>query len=172
MRTLSGPVAHAVVDSPLGPLTLHTLSGRLTAVRFGADDGPRPPRGVFAEAARQLAAYFDGELHSFDLPLDLSGLTPFQRSVCQALRRVPYGRLRTYGDLARALGRSGAARAVGGACARNPLPIVLPCHRVVAGDGSLGGYSGGLELKRALLGLERGASGVPAGGWPVGGEHS
>jgi methylated-DNA-[protein]-cysteine S-methyltransferase len=147
-----------VVDSPIGPLTLTAQGGALTAIDFGAADdlgsgGPIDP--VLAEAARQLAAYFAGELREFDLPLRPSG-TPFQVTVWEALRRIPYGGTTTYGELARRIGRPTAARAVGRANGQNPLPIVVPCHRVIGADGTLTGYAGGLDIKAALLAVESG----------------
>ena len=115
---------------------------------------------VLAEAARQLSAYFSGDLRDFDLPLRLRG-TPFQTSVWQALREIPYGRTISYGELARAIDRPGAARAVGRANAQNPLAIVVPCHRVIGADGDLTGYAGGLGVKAALLALEAGSPSRP-----------
>jgi O-6-methylguanine DNA methyltransferase len=103
-------------------------------------------------ALEQIAAYGRGELKRFDLPLDLRG-TPFQRRVWSALREIPYGATRTYGEVAARIGSPGAARAVGGATGANPLPVIVPCHRLVAADG-LGGFSGGLHHKRRLLALE------------------
>ena len=109
---------------------------------------------VLGEAVRQLRAYFDRDLKEFDLPLDPAG-TPFQRRVWEELRRVGYGQTRSYGEVARRLGLTPAAsRAVGAANGRNPIPIVIPCHRVVGADGSLTGYAGGIERKQLLLDLE------------------
>lgn len=108
---------------------------------------------AIAAAARQLTEYFAGKRREFDLPLDAHG-TPFQKRVWNALRRIPYGETRSYGDIARAAGSPKGARAVGMANHNNPIGIVVPCHRVIASDGSLGGYGGGLELKRRLLELE------------------
>lgn len=162
-----------VVPSPIGPLTLTAEEGALVAIDFGAPVGfahgagatgsangldpaqDDPTDRVLAEAARQLAAYFTGELREFDLPLRPSG-TPFQLAVWEALRRIPYGATVTYGELARGIGRPTAARAVGGANHRNPLAIVVPCHRVIGADGTLTGYAGGLGIKTALLGIEAG----------------
>lgn len=107
------------------------------------------------KAARAaLTAYLEGKTRSMDLPLDLEDNTPFQVKVWQALRAIPYGRVRSYGWVARKIGKPRAARAVGAACGANPVPLLVPCHRVVAGDGSLGGFSGGLSNKRRLLKLE------------------
>lgn len=109
---------------------------------------------VLQEAARQIQAYFAGEIRAFELPLDLEG-TEFQRRVWQALRAIPYAETITYQDLAKCIGQPKASRAVGSANGRNPLPIVIPCHRVIATGGGLGGYSCGIAYKRMLLELER-----------------
>lgn len=105
-------------------------------------------------AWRELNAYFEGDLHDFDLELDLSLATDFQQRVLRGLLKVPYGRTETYGELAKDIGKPRAARAVGGALNRNPVPIVVPCHRIIGADGSLVGYGGGLDRKLALLELE------------------
>lgn len=107
-----------------------------------------------AEYCRQLQEYFEGRRRRFSMALDLSTVTSFQQRVLVAADAIPVGEVRTYGEIAQALGKPKAARAVGQALGRNPLPIVLPCHRVIASDGSLGGYGGGLERKRQLLQLE------------------
>ena len=117
------------------------------------DDTWREDPAPFAEAAGQLEAYWRGELTRFSLPVDLRG-TSFQRQVWEALRALGYGTTTTYGALASAIGRPGAARAIAGAVARNPISIVVPCHRVVGADGAATGYAGGLERKRWLLELE------------------
>ena len=114
----------------------------------------RPDDALLREAADQLHAYFAGERDAFELPLDLHG-TGFQRAVWRALLKIPGGRTRSYGEIARALGSAAAVRAVGGAVGRNPLSVIVPCHRVVGSDGSMTGYAGGVERKRALLELER-----------------
>jgi len=152
-------VARLTVASPVGPLTLVESGGALTVLAF-ADQGGRDETPLLREARSQLAAYFEGRRSDFDLPLAPTG-TPFQRRVWAAMARIPHGETRTYGALARAVGS--APRAVGGACGRNPLPIIVPCHRVVAGAGGLGGYSGGrgAATKRALLALENPAFGEP-----------
>jgi methylated-DNA-[protein]-cysteine S-methyltransferase len=106
------------------------------------------------EALQQLAQYFSGKRKRFDLPLDLSGATEFQRRTYHQLMEIPYGRIVSYGHIADELSEPGAARAVGQAVGANPLPIVIPCHRVVRSDHKLGGYSGGLRLKVTLLGIE------------------
>jgi methylated-DNA-[protein]-cysteine S-methyltransferase len=141
-----------VVDSPIGPLGLVASGAGLSEVWFdGRAIRVEGDSSVLAEAARQLDAYFDGELVEFDLPLDLHG-TEFQRRCWLALATIPYGQTVSYGEQARRLGLgSDTARAVGAANGRNPLPIVLPCHRVIGADGSLTGFGGGLHVKRFLL---------------------
>lgn len=154
---------HTVIDSPLGPLTLvasdEVLSGvYMNAQRHAPGDevfGVPDPEG-FAEAARQLREYFDGERRTFDLPLAMRG-TDFQRTVWSALCDIPYGETVSYGELAERIGRPGASRAVGLANGRNPISIIVPCHRVIGADGSLTGYGGGIDRKRHLLAFERGA---------------
>lgn len=143
------------VDSPIGPLTLadETDCGALTAIRFGDEDGA-DGSAVLVRAQRQLEEYFRGERTRFDLPLQPKG-TPFQLAVWQALTEIPYGETASYGDVARAVGRPKAFRAVGMANHCNPIPIIVPCHRVIGSDGRLTGYAGGLEIKRALLELEQ-----------------
>jgi methylated-DNA-[protein]-cysteine S-methyltransferase len=143
-----------LVPSPVGELTLVGSPRGLRYVLW-AGEPPREPCvaagcDVLEEAARQLSAYFAGDLWRFDLPLDLVG-TEFQVEAWRALADIPYGTTRSYGAQARRLGRPRAVRAVGAANARNPLPIVLPCHRVVGADGSLVGFGGGLAVKRLLL---------------------
>jgi methylated-DNA-[protein]-cysteine S-methyltransferase len=151
-----------VYASPLGPLTLVASDAGLRAVLWNGDNpvragldrsplgGRADPAPVLAETARQLDAYFDGSRTSFDLPLDLHG-TPFQQQAWRALAEIPFGETRTYAEQAVRLGRPNAFRAVGAANGRNPLSIVLPCHRVIGSDGSLTGFAGGLEAKRWLL---------------------
>nr|WP_247886798.1 methylated-DNA--[protein]-cysteine S-methyltransferase [Azospirillum sp. SYSU D00513] len=148
------------VESPLGPLTLTSAGGALAALdwgRVGADD----PDALLAEAARQLDLYFAGRITDFDLPMAPAG-SPFRQKVWAAMRTIPYARVATYGDLARGIGT--APRAVGGACGANPLPILIPCHRVVGGSGAPGGYSGmgGLGTKSWLLEHERRFALAPA----------
>lgn len=141
------------IDSPLGALVLRSAGGALTSLDWAA--GPKDePDEVLRAAALQLADYFAGRRTAFDLPLRPAG-SAFQQRVWAAMGEIPYARTATYGDLAHRLGT--AARAVGGACGRNPLPIIIPCHRVVGGQGKPGGYSGhgGLETKGWLLAHER-----------------
>ncbi|WP_435259791.1 methylated-DNA--[protein]-cysteine S-methyltransferase [Thioclava sp. FR2] len=143
---MSAESLRAVVEGPFGPLTLHEVDGLLTQLTWGADPGDGS--ALLSEAARQLLAYFDGRLHKFDLPFDWGqGLNA---GVRRAMAAIPYGQTRTYGDLAKSL--KAPAQAVGQACGANPLPILIPCHRVT-GSGWFGGFSapGGVETKAALL---------------------
>ena len=145
----------------MGPLTLVAVDGELAGLYMteqrhrpdGATFGPREP-GALPAVVEQLDAYFAGERTVFDLPLRLDG-TPFQRAVWAALREIPYGETTTYGELARRLGRPSASRAVGMANGRNPVGVIVPCHRVVGAAGDLTGYGGGLDRKRRLLDHER-----------------
>ena len=156
-----------VIDSPLGPLYVAASAKGMCAVDFGLtatafldqlDLLARSERNPAAMApfVAQLQEYFVDPSYRFEIPLDLDRLTPFQVTVLQAARSIPPGSVRTYGQIAQAIGSPQASRAVGQALGRNPVPIVIPCHRVIASDGSLGGYSGGggLRSKRFLLGLE------------------
>lgn len=150
------------VNSILGPIRLAEENKALCAVEFCPDGAPELeplPRKVvqtplLQETEEQLNEYFAGVRREFDLPLAPRG-TPFQQAVWRLLLRIPYGEVRTYGQLATALGKPGASRAVGSACRRNPLCILIPCHRVVGADGSLTGYAGGLDIKEYLLELEK-----------------
>ena len=149
-------LSFCVINTPIGPVRLEADGEGLTGLVFLDNGDPTEPDSpVLVEAARQLAEYFRGARKVFDLPLRPIG-TEFQLRVWRALREIPFGETRTYGDIARRLGRPGAARAVGMANHRNPLPIFIPCHRVVGANGALTGYAGGLMRKRALLQLERG----------------
>lgn len=165
------PIAYDQLEvSPLGPLWLALGPHGLLAVEYGGREAdllryldksrPGQPRrrdpAALAEVKQQLAAYLNGERQAFGLAVDLSGLTEFQQRVLQAARQVPRGQVSTYSQIAKRLGKPGAVRAVGQALRRNPVPIVVPCHRVVAADGSLGGYGGemGSQRKIALLRLE------------------
>lgn len=159
----TGGRAHAVLDSPLGPLTAVVDDGHLVAL-YMSEQSHRPDEATFGPrddaaapavgAALQLADYFAGRRREFDLPLRPTG-TPFQMAVWRELRQIPYGATASYGQIAARLGRPGASRAVGLANGRNPLGIVVPCHRVVGADGSMTGYGGGVPRKRFLLDLER-----------------
>ena len=134
------------IETPIGLLTLQADEAAVTAIRFGAD-------GAQAAAEAQLREYFAGTRRTFDLPLAPRG-TAFQQRVWAALRAIPYGETCTYGELAAAIGSPSASRAVGMANHHNPIPIVIPCHRVIGANGTLTGYAGGLEIKRKLLALE------------------
>ena len=144
------------VDTPIGTLWLGGGERGLAGVSFEWTPEAGPPRPLASAARQQLAAYFAGELDRFDLPLALAG-SDFQRRVWDAVAAIPYGATASYSEIAAAIGRPAACRAVGAANGRNPLAIVIPCHRVVGAAGALTGYGGGLERKRALLDLERGA---------------
>ena len=153
--------AQARIDTPLGPLTLAATARGLAGAWFdgqkhhpGPIAAPENPRHPHIErAARELAAYFSGRAAAIDVPLDAEG-TEFQRAVWQALCGIAPGTSSTYGEVASRIGRPAAVRAVGAAVGRNPVSIVVPCHRVLGSDGSLTGYAGGLERKRSLLALE------------------
>jgi methylated-DNA-[protein]-cysteine S-methyltransferase len=153
------------MESPVGKLKLVASAKALVAVLW---DGEAPNRvkldpmnrdlrhPVLLEVERQLSEYFAGKRMSFDLPLEPDG-TAFQKKVWQALREIPFGRTKSYLDLAKTVGSPRASRAVGAANGKNPLSIIVPCHRVVGADGALTGFAGGLEIKAALLALEAGA---------------
>ena len=153
---------YTTIDSPIGELLLagdgHALQ------RLSMQDAPRPVRidpawerrkQPFGDVIAQLREYFDGSRHTFDVPLSLGG-NPFERRVWQALCEIPYGETASHGEIAGAVGAPSAARAVGLANGRNPVAVIVPCHRVIGADGSLTGYGGGLERKRYLLDLESG----------------
>lgn len=154
--------SHKVVDSPCGPLTLvaegdalcglymHEQRHRPAEATFGSPGSVE----VFARTETQLTEYFAGRRRVFDVPLAFRG-TPFQRSVWAALLDIPYGETASYGELAQLLGKPAAARAVGLANGKNPISIIVPCHRVIGSTGSLTGYGGGLERKQYLLDFER-----------------
>ncbi|MEU3026416.1 methylated-DNA--[protein]-cysteine S-methyltransferase [Streptomyces incarnatus] len=166
-------VVWALVETDIGPLMLAATRNGLVNVVFHATDAVRertlerlaarfgsppvadPRAPVLVEAIRQLRAYFAGERQDFELPLDWSLISGFNRQVLRELASgVPYGSVVGYGDLAGRVGQPGAAQAVGVAMGANPLPVVVPCHRVVESDGGIGGFGGGLETKRQLLALE------------------
>ena len=158
--------------SPIGTLRLVADEDGLRRICFESDAHPRPEDSGgercperLAEARRQLCEYFAGERRRFSLPLSLSPSgTAFQRLVWQSLANIEFGSTRSYAQLAAAIGRGGAYRAVGGANARNPIPIVLPCHRVIGTNGSLTGFAGGMETKRWLLAFEQRAGVEPNNG--------
>jgi methylated-DNA-[protein]-cysteine S-methyltransferase len=147
------PSTTAVHRTPLGPVEIVSDGSALLSLKLQpAAEGPAP-RDVALLAARQIDEYLAGERAEFDLPLAPQG-TPFELAVWESLRAIPYGETVSYGELAAELGRPGAARAVGRANGRNPLWIVVPCHRVIGANGALTGYAGGVDVKRALLELE------------------
>ncbi len=149
-------------NCPLGPMRLAASPQGLMGAWFeGLDNRPdarhwtsEPDHGLLQQAASELNDYFAGRRHRFDLPLDLSAGTPFQQMVWRALLEIPFGHTRSYGDIGTTIGKPTATRAVGGAIGRNPLSIVVPCHRVIGAHGALTGYSGGMARKVALLQLE------------------
>ncbi|MHC1786079.1 MAG: methylated-DNA--[protein]-cysteine S-methyltransferase [Christensenellales bacterium] len=149
----------ALMETPLGQMLAIAEDGQLRSLDFV----DQPPFGLILQEGelmmqvrRQLAEYFSGKLRHFSLPLAPVG-TPFQQQVWAALREIPYGQTRSYRDIARAIGKPSAMRAVGGANHRNPIAVITPCHRVIGADGTLVGYGGGLDRKRALLALESAA---------------
>ncbi|PKK38736.1 Methylated-DNA--protein-cysteine methyltransferase [Clostridiaceae bacterium JG1575] len=143
------------ITTPLGPLRLRSDGQALVEATFLTEPGiPSPPQTpLLAQAAQELWEYFSAVRQKFDVPLSPSG-SPFQQMVWAALRQIPYGECASYQEVAQAIGHPLAYRAVGSANGRNPLPLFIPCHRVIAADGRLGGYSAGLERKKALLHLE------------------
>jgi methylated-DNA-[protein]-cysteine S-methyltransferase len=158
-------VAYDVTDSPIGDLLVAATERGLCTISFRPDEAADRLSATFGRRVlrvpsrldavrRQLDEYFEGRREQFELEPDISLLPAFQQHVLTELARVPYGRVTTYGTLATRIGRPRAARAVGGALNRNPIPIVLPCHRVVGANGSLTGYAGGLHVKQRLLELE------------------
>lgn len=154
---------YRTIDSPIGLLTLAGDGPVLTNLRM-VDQTYEPSRAdwllddrAFPDAVDQLDAYFAGELHEFDLRLEFHG-TAFQRRVWAALQTIPYGETRSYGEIAQQIGSPTASRAVGLANGHNPIAVIVPCHRVIGANGSLTGFGGGLDRKRALLALERSAA--------------
>jgi methylated-DNA-[protein]-cysteine S-methyltransferase len=161
----AGRRTHTVVESPVGPLTLVAVGGVLAGLLMtdqrhapGRQTFGAPDPGPFAAAARQLEQYFAGDRTEFDLELALAG-TPFRQRVWKELQAIGYGETISYGQLAERIGQPTALRAVGLANGRNPVGIIVPCHRVIGSDGSLTGYGGGLERKQFLLALEQRVSG-------------
>ena len=153
-------------DSPIGPLLIAGDEEALHLIGFPHNRKPQKPEagwiqsmsGPLAETVRQLREYFAGSRRDFDLPLALEG-TDFQRKVWRKLQEIPYGETISYGELAKRVGNPKASRAVGSANGKNRIPIVIPCHRVIAGDGGLGGFGGGLTTKEKLLAIEGEVSG-------------
>jgi len=171
-------VGYGVFESPIGPLWVATGPKGVAGIHFGREPDEWELRrlirlfgpGIVPDARRnaplyrELDQYFARRRRTFGVPFDLRGLTPFQERVLRTTSRIGYGDLMTYAAVAHRSGNHRASRATGAAVGSNPIPIVVPCHRVVASDGTLGGYGGGLDVKRYLLAIER--SEVPSGGWP------
>ena len=167
MAALPRRVGYGQMLSPLGPLYLVVSDQGLCAIHYheseegivawgkACDLSPLPDSESIRPFARQLTEYFAGEREAFDVPLDLSTASPFVQRVLRATAQIPFGHLVTYKAIANEIGEPSATRAVGNALGSNPIPIVVPCHRVVRSDGSLGGYTGGTEIKRHLLMLEK-----------------
>jgi len=160
--------AYRSISSPVGRLKLVASERGLAAILWENDDPERvrleplvedPSDPILIETERQLASYFAGKLKAFDVPLDFKG-TAFQKSVWAALLTIPFGETRSYGDIARQIGRPTASRAVGAANGKNPISIIAPCHRVIGSTGALTGFAGGLATKERLLGLERARAGA------------
>jgi methylated-DNA-[protein]-cysteine S-methyltransferase len=154
---------HKFITSPVGKLKLVASDKGLVAILWENDNPRRVPltssmeddqQKILVEVERQLNQYFAGERRSFSLPLDMKG-TPFQKDVWEALLSIPFGETRSYGQLAKQIGRSSASRAVGAANGRNPISIIVPCHRVIGSSGKLTGFAGGLETKATLLDMEK-----------------
>ena len=143
-----------VIDSPIGPLGVTVEGDTVVGVRFGARPGPSATH----PAATQLEAYFAGDLTDFTVPFELRGGSEFEQAVWREIAKIPYGEMITYGAIATALGDPGAARAVGMACNHNPIPVIVPCHRVVGANGKMVGFGGGIDRKRRLLELEAGVA--------------
>lgn len=172
------PVGYRILDSPLGPLWVAIGPRGVLAIHYGAEPSPLelarivraygpgilPDERRADPLARELDQYFAGKREAFEVRVDLSPLTDFQRRILRATAAVGFGSVSTYAGVAAKAGSAKGSRAAGQALGANPVPIVVPCHRILASDGSLGGYAGGLVAKRRLLQLERGE--VPAGGWP------
>jgi methylated-DNA-[protein]-cysteine S-methyltransferase len=160
-RMRNKAIKYSSIDSPVGPLVVAGGDDMLVAVRFATERRMRRPLpdwqeddGAFTETRRQIGEFFAGERIEFSLPYRFAG-DDFQQAVWQAMCAIPYGETRTYGEIARKIGETTAAsRAVGAACGENPLPIVVPCHRVVGSGGALTGFGGGVAIKRFLLDLE------------------
>lgn len=172
-------VSYATIDSPFGPLLIAATPHGLVRVNLPAYDPEETleeladrvsPRILEAparldDARRELDLYFEGKLTEFDLPIDWRLTDGFRKKVQRAIARIPYGQTRTYTDMARSAGNERAVRAAGTACGSNPIPIVVPCHRVLRTGGGLGGYGGGLPMKRALLELEAAEDASRTGGY-------
>lgn len=153
LLAVAGPAGLARLEFLPRAWEYHTHAHAVARGLYGADEEVKEDAGAFAELREQLAEYFVGERHAFSIALDPHG-TEFDRRVWQQLLKIPYGKLRTYGEVARSLRKPQASRAVGQAAGRNPLPILVPCHRVIGRGGSLVGFAGGIDTKARLLRLE------------------
>ena len=161
-------VGYDLLPSPLGPLWVAITPRGVATIHYGLEPSPSELRRLIrvygpgivpdhkrsSALARELDQYFNGKRRAFDIEYDLSGLTPFQTRVLNATAKIPFGSVSTYGAIAKRAGNAKASRAAGGALNQNPIPIVVPCHRVVGSNGALVGYAGGLDVKRRLLGIE------------------
>jgi methylated-DNA-[protein]-cysteine S-methyltransferase len=161
-------VGYDLLPSPLGPLWVAISPRGVATIHYGEEPTPSelrrlvrvygpgivPDHKASSALARELDQYFNGKRHEFDIAYDLSGLTPFQTRVLNATAKIPFGSVSTYGAIAKRAGNAKASRAAGGALNQNPIPIVVPCHRVVGSTGALVGYAGGLDVKRRLLAIE------------------
>ena len=152
--TNNDEVFYDKIKTPLGIITLGASNKGLKSIQWGSKKrNYQPKHPILKKTKIQLSEYFEGKRHKFDIPLVIDG-TDFQKSAWQALRKIPYGKTISYGQQAKALGKSQAARAVGSANGKNPLPIIIPCHRVITATGKLGGFTGGLQKKTTLLDIE------------------
>jgi methylated-DNA-[protein]-cysteine S-methyltransferase len=161
-------IGYDVLGSPLGPLWVAIGPKGVTTIHYGSEPsenelrrlvrvygpGVVPDHKRSSALARELDQYFNGRRHEFNIDVDLSGLTPFQTKILVATAQIPFGAVSTYQQIARRAGNEKASRAAGGALNQNPIPIVVPCHRVVGSNGALVGYAGGLDVKRRLLAIE------------------
>jgi methylated-DNA-[protein]-cysteine S-methyltransferase len=148
--------------TPIGWITVTAHHAAVTSITFGQTAQPRGESPIIRQALREIDQYFAGARHEFSVPISFNG-TPFQNKVWATLKKIPHGAIPSYSDIADDIGRPSATRAVGMAINKNPIPILIPCHRVIGRDGSLTGYAGGLEIKRRLLDLElSGRCGLPA----------
>lgn len=156
-QTAWGWVGLAATERGVAAVVLPRLTRRAVERELpsASSNGAGGAATIHLKAAKEaITAYLEGQTRSFDLPLDLQGQPRFRVKVWKVLQSIPYGRVRSYGWVARKVGKPRAARAIGGACGANPVPLLVPCHRVIAGDGSLGGFSGGVGVKKRLLKLE------------------
>lgn len=154
--TTAGWMGIRATDLGLTGIVLPRSSRESVVGELGIDTGFKDDASLFDDLITRFRRYFQGEVTDFPDKLDLSGTTPFKQAVWLAAQRIPYGQTSSYAEVARQAGKPGAARAAGGALGKNPLLIIIPCHRVISADGSLGGFTGGLDIKRRLLDMESG----------------